>query len=325
MTDPRVQLRNPVIAAVLAFLIPGAGHFYQRRYFKASIYSVCILGVFFWGCALGEAKAVHVRWDKQARGGAPRQRTLGYLAQVGVGTPALAAVLQLQRYEAQENSGGRSERQPRELLESVDVEFSGRLMHTSLGHGNVTGRIVGEMRVGDYGFSRQFEGMFTGTLENGESVELKLLGTQSNGDLDVGPRICGLDNVTLAQFDDEPVSLEFSAERRRFYCRVVEAAEPYSDAGMLEGTIPRPFVNHFQVPLSDEALQHLNGKLGKQYELALVYTWIAGLLNLLAVWDAAQGPAYGYGDEEDESEASDSKKDSSPDTAEESSTANATA
>ncbi len=71
---------------------------------------------------------------------------------------------------------------------------------------------------------------------------------------------------------------------------------------MIEGTIPRPFLDHFQVPLTDEALQHLNGKLGKQYELALVYTWIAGLLNLLAVWDAAAGPAYGYGDEEEEDE-----------------------
>jgi hypothetical protein len=306
-----------VIAAVLAYLVPGAGHFYQRRYFKASIYSICILGVFFWGCALGEAKAVHVRWDKQARGGSPRQRTLGYLAQVGVGTPALAALVQLQRYEAQENSADSSERQPRELLESIDTEFTGRLMHTSLGHGNVTGRIAGEVSVGDYGFSRQFEGTFTGTLDNGETVELKLLGTQSSGDLDLGPRICGLDNVTLAQFDNEPVAVEYSAERRRIYCRVVEATEPYSDVGMLEGTIHRPFLNHFQVPLSDDALQHLNGKLGKQYELALVYTWIAGLLNLLAVWDAAQGPAYGYGDEEEESAAADRKQDSTPDTAEE--------
>jgi hypothetical protein len=36
------------------------------------------------------------------------------------------------------------------------------------------------------------------------------------------------------------------------------------------------------------------------FELALVFTWIAGLLNILAVWDALEGPAYGYGDEEPE-------------------------
>ncbi|MFN9825440.1 MAG: hypothetical protein ACK58J_14935, partial [Planctomyces sp.] len=34
------------------------------------------------------------------------------------------------------------------------------------------------------------------------------------------------------------------------------------------------------------------------YDVAAVLTWIAGLLNLMAIWDAAQGPAYGYGDED---------------------------
>ncbi len=43
--------------------------------------------------------------------------------------------------------------------------------------------------------------------------------------------------------------------------------------------------------------QQLHAELGKIHELALVFTWIAGLLNILAVWDAIDGPAYGYGDE----------------------------
>ncbi|MBI1314283.1 hypothetical protein GC176_23555 [bacterium] len=305
MTDPRVPLRNPIVAAALAFLMPGAGHLYQRRFFKAVIYFVCVLGVFFWGCSLGEAKAVHLRWDGKSRPGETRQKTLGYLAQVGVGAPALPAALQYLRYESQTAGSDRSEREPNALLESIDTEFTGRLMHTTLGHSMVTGHLVGERRVGEYGLSQQFDGTLTGTLENGKTVELKILGTQSSGELDLGPRICGLDNVTLSQLDEKPVAQEFSADRRRFYCRVVEATDPFSDAGMIEGTIPRSWVNHFEVPLTDEAMQYLNGKLGKQYELALVYTWIAGLLNLLAVWDAAQGPAYGYGDEED-GEASDS-------------------
>ncbi len=312
MTDPRVNLRNPIVAMVLAFLIPGAGHFYQRRFFKSAIYFVCVLGIFFWGCSLGEAKAVHLRWDVKSRPGQTKQRTLGYLAQAGVGVPALAAAFQHLRYEAQLNSDGRSEHQPNELLESIDTEFSGRLMHTTLGHGNMTGRLVGELRVGDYGYSQTFEGTLSGTLESGEPVELKLLGTQSSGDLDIGPRICGLDNVTLSDPHGEQVTPEYSADRRRFYCRAVEAAEPFSDTGMIEGTIPRSFLNHFQVPLTDEAMQHLNGKLGKQYELALVYTWIAGLLNLLAIWDAAQGPAYGYGDEEEDEVAADGKSAAEP-------------
>ena len=35
MSDPRINLKNRHWAAVLAFLIPGAGHAYQGRYFFA--------------------------------------------------------------------------------------------------------------------------------------------------------------------------------------------------------------------------------------------------------------------------------------------------
>ncbi|MDG3006288.1 DUF6677 family protein [Paludisphaera mucosa] len=36
---------------------------------------------------------------------------------------------------------------------------------------------------------------------------------------------------------------------------------------------------------------------GKPYEIGLIYTTVAGLLNVLAIYDAYEGPAYGYGDE----------------------------
>mgnify|MGYP001765665878 CR=1 FL=1 len=32
-----IDLRQPTVAAILAWLIPGAGHLYQRRYFKAAL------------------------------------------------------------------------------------------------------------------------------------------------------------------------------------------------------------------------------------------------------------------------------------------------
>ena len=48
--------------------------------------------------------------------------------------------------------------------------------------------------------------------------------------------------------------------------------------------------------------------MGKFFELAKIFTWIAGLLNILAVWDAFEGPAYGYGDEEESTD--EAKKDS---------------
>src|SRR5207253_495356 len=58
MSRPKVNLKNPVYAAILAFLLPGMGHFYQRRIFKGVLYSVCILGTFFTGLSIGHGKVV---------------------------------------------------------------------------------------------------------------------------------------------------------------------------------------------------------------------------------------------------------------------------
>ena len=63
MTTPKVDLKNKWLAAVLAFLVPGLGHAYQRRRFKAVIYFSCVLGMFFTGMTLGEWKVVYWRWE----------------------------------------------------------------------------------------------------------------------------------------------------------------------------------------------------------------------------------------------------------------------
>jgi hypothetical protein len=86
--------------------------------------------------------------------------------------------------------------------------------------------------------------------------------------------------------------------------RVVEAdivreenGGPVRVGRLINASIPRSFWNWFAVPLSDLEEQALHRDLGKYHELALVFTMIAGLLNILAVWDAYDGPAYGYGGE----------------------------
>lgn len=310
MTDPRIDLRNPALAAVLAFLFPGAGHAYQRRYFKAAIYCCCVLGIYFWGCSLGEAKAVHFRWDDKAEDGQSRQRTFGYLAQVGVGLPALPAFAQQLRQMGQREAED-ADRKPGDIIEEINAEFTGRLNHVELGHSEITGQISGVVKVGDFGFDTEFEGTFNGQTEVGNPVQFSLRGSRNSGALQLGDRITGLDNVTLSELVLDQQELDFSGERRRFFVRV---GDKTADLGMIEGTIPRPFHNHYLAPLDDQSLQYLNGKLGKQYELALVYTWIAGLLNILAVWDALQGPAYGYGDEEPEPDEKSSDESARKDT-----------
>ena len=59
MTDPKIDLKTPWVAGLLAYLIPGAGHLYQRRLFKAGVYFVCIFGTFLYGMHLGEWKVVY--------------------------------------------------------------------------------------------------------------------------------------------------------------------------------------------------------------------------------------------------------------------------
>jgi hypothetical protein len=309
MPDSRIDLRNSALAALLAFLFPGAGHLYQRRYFKAAIYCFCIMGIYVWGCSLGEAKAVHLRYDKSGTAEKPRQRTIGYLAQVGIGLPALPAAAQFLRHRGQEDLALTAG----EVIEEFDTEFTGHVHTGADGNMEVVGHLNGELRSNQYASGTEFEGRLTGQTSNGESVDLVLHGYESYGNvtLEIGPRICGLDDITVVQLTAERLQAEFSGSRRRFLARVVDP-ENYQQLGLVEGTIPRSFFNHFQAPLSDEAMQHLNGKLGRYYELALVYTWIAGLLNILAVWDALQGPAYGYGDEVPEEKA-DSNTKSPPD------------
>ncbi|MBW3599941.1 MAG: hypothetical protein KY475_22050 [Planctomycetes bacterium] len=96
-----VDLRDPIVAAVLAWLWPGAGHLYQRRYAKGVLYMVCILGTFFFGLALSDGKAVYAAWTDDAPVGAPAWKGIvtraHYLCQLGVGAPALPAIVQKYR------------------------------------------------------------------------------------------------------------------------------------------------------------------------------------------------------------------------------------
>lgn len=111
MTEPpekpaeeTIDLKDPAVAALLAWLIPGLGHWYQGRRAKAILYFVCIMGVFVYGLYLSSSKetcldgkgmigcgrAVYFSW----RDG---DRRLPYLCQIGMGLPALPALVQAHR------------------------------------------------------------------------------------------------------------------------------------------------------------------------------------------------------------------------------------
>lgn len=294
MPDPRLNLKNRHLAAVLAFLIPGAGHWYQGRYFKAAVYSVCILGLFGWGSALAEWKAVNFRWhelEENSGGKSGRARTIGFLSQVMVGAPSLLAIVQWYRYTHTDGDVAR-------VIQNdlpIDADFQGFAKHESpedTWEGPVAGRL--RLALEDGQFGPEVRGTFHGRLQgdNPRDVELSL-----SQPCDIAPRLLASGNVALRS-DGHHHETEYSSSRRYIQCRLVEARKGFdSPVGHLEGTIPRRFWDWYQMPLEDDAVQDLNRRLGRHYEVALLFTWIAGLLNLLAVWDALEGPAYGYGDE----------------------------
>jgi hypothetical protein len=300
--EQRIDLKNRTLAAVLAYLLPGAGHFYQERYFKSAIYAICILMAYFTGQVLGDWKTTYA----QQTGG---KTYIGYYSQVLVGTPALPALLQTTRYQTpfrpQDQPFHDHQEKAERLEEQIDADFEGRIIWNNKGkkrQGTVQGRVELQPAARGLGVT----GTLKGTLKELQTGKSSPIEVPLSGQVTIGPKIYALEDVTYYQIvpgNGQPLDPpRFSSTRR--YLHVEIPGDGGSTAGEIEGTIPRSFVNWYQVPIENQGLQYLNGTLGKQWDLALVYTWIAGLLNLLAVWDAYEGPAYGYGDEEEEDDDS---------------------
>jgi len=84
----KIELKEPWIAALLAWMLPGLGHIYQGRTGKGLLFFICILGTFFYGLYLGGGKVVYaaVPWEQQYR--------WQYLCQLGVGLPSTPMLVQ---------------------------------------------------------------------------------------------------------------------------------------------------------------------------------------------------------------------------------------
>jgi hypothetical protein len=94
-TTIEIDLKDPRLAAFLAWLLPGMGHIYQGRTGKGVLFFVCIVGTFFYGLYIGDGRVVYASTgDVFSRQFLERWQ---YLCQVGVGLPALPAVVQRAR------------------------------------------------------------------------------------------------------------------------------------------------------------------------------------------------------------------------------------
>jgi TM2 domain-containing membrane protein YozV len=255
--------KNPVVSFILAFLVPGAGHFYQGRWFKGWVYFLCILGTFFSGMQLGEGAVVY---------NLPNNKfglSLSYLGQVCVGLPALPAIQQAKRAKDSSN------RPQYELLEPLTAEFRGKLIAEGPGPDQELGEVVGTLSLEPSrdGPIPETRGSFRGTLD-GQPIEFELAG-----------------GLNLSR----PISAGY---RRAIECSVARGDDQHpQETRTLRGSIPRSLLNSYGAPPEPQQSHELHLRLGKLYDLAFTCTWIAGLLNILAIWDALLGPAYGFGDE----------------------------
>ena len=83
-----VELKDPIFAAILAWLIPGLGHLYQGRTPKGLLFMICIVGTFVSGLLISDGRAVYASWQDNDT------KRYYYLCQIGVGLPALPALVQ---------------------------------------------------------------------------------------------------------------------------------------------------------------------------------------------------------------------------------------
>ncbi len=86
---PEIDLKDPRLAAFLAWLLPGLGHFYQGRTGKGVLFFVCIIGTFMYGMYIGDGRVVYASQSPLAR--------WQYFCQLGVGLPVLPAIVQRNR------------------------------------------------------------------------------------------------------------------------------------------------------------------------------------------------------------------------------------
>lgn len=287
MRDSRINFRSRELATILAFLVPGAGHFYQGRNLKAGIFFFGILSLFFGGMILGDWQPVYSQIAHGARSDVSLQMqphdapvgtrySIGYAAQVLVGLPALPSLVQQSRF----SSGG----VVNTLRAPIDSDFVGGFLD-----GNTFIPVSGQLTLSPQGGGAGAgEGGFEGLATRDGAV--------------ISARISG--PVKLGR----PV---FGSPRREFQMSGLRGVQVgSSQPTALHGTVSRSFKDWYQAPRDNAELDRLHSRLSQNYDIACVFTWIAGLLNLMAMWDAYDGPAYGYGDEEPESDDDDAAEDS---------------
>jgi hypothetical protein len=207
-----LDLRDQWLAAFLAWLVPGLGHMYQRRWGKGGLFMTCILATFFYGLWLGGGRVVYASFRES-------DPHYAYLCQVGVGLPALPALVQAMRV------GGPTPKAP--LMDGI--------MAPPMVPGQIVLRDWIEEERAKHPGNKQFDPNYFAPFNGADGAYYRYVGNQRTG---------------------------------------------------------------------TDQLGQWHRELGSYFDLGTVYTMIAGLLNLLVIWDAWGGPALATSSTDDSTDKS---------------------
>ncbi len=90
-----IDLKNRNLAALLAWLVPGLGHFYQGRTAKGVLFSVCIIGTFLFGMYVGDGHVAYASTQPLIRNFVVDRWP--FVCQAGIGAVAIPAMVERNR------------------------------------------------------------------------------------------------------------------------------------------------------------------------------------------------------------------------------------
>ncbi len=272
MLQRKPDLRDPTTAVILAFLVPGLGHLYQQGVFKGALYAVCILGTFFTGLRIGPRAGGLLPLEAGPRiarmricassGGAPR------LAGPRPGPPLARS---LRRELRPQHSLQRFFRNASAITRTAPRSEGDRDNHAASGEARqcqLLGRHARRRAGHPDGTKKKIKG---DVQKSGGWLEAQVAPWRNRA---IRSQFKA---VSTARTNDDHV------QARRFHA-------PHN-LGFLRW---RPCRTSARNELAGESsdLDRAHKELGGRFELGVLYTMIAGLLNILAMYDAYEGPAY---------------------------------
>lgn len=123
-----IDLRNPALAALLGWLVPGLGHLYQGRRLKGWLFMASILATFLVGWWIGGGRVVFWMWQ-------PGDRRVAFIGQAGIGITAIPALVQARLLEGARREPFAASQwfaPPIRMRQFVSTRYAARLVDTEV-------------------------------------------------------------------------------------------------------------------------------------------------------------------------------------------------